>query len=400
MKCPQCGQPVLVAPADAPAAVATAAAPPAPVPQAERPQAETPRAKAPQVETPRIEIPDIAPSREEPARIEPAPTEAARVDTPPPSAPAVRRSSKRASPPADADAGPASVETRPDVAEPAPSAPAAAPANVTEPGPATPSVQESRRTPFLAPSRPAATAEPQPVLASEAFPDDDDDDFYTKRQRLPRFLGTLGVLIALGAGASCWVPQLDRSSLFIALGGMAISTLGFGLSMSRHRTGVTMPVVGLLFSLAALGLPSALPYMGKLAPAHYMAHVEEIRQKKADAEVEAQRRGLLSVVSLHLTGNKGGAAPEVGYKLVNKSGKMIRVIQGSIQLTDRDHRPLGGLVMNVTGPIQPGGTFEGTNDWTMSEAIQSAIGDNRFDADYRANDVVYGDGTVQTFPRP
>ena len=217
---------------------------------------------------------------------------------------------------------------------------------------------------------------------------------------MPRFLGTLGFLIALFAGASCWFPPLDRASLFIALGGVAISTLGFGLSMSRHRVGVTMPVVGLLFSLAALGLPSALPYIGKLAPTHYMAHEEEIRQQKADLELEAQRRGLLSVVSLHMTGNKDGTAPEVGYKLVNKSGKVIRLIQGSIQLTDRDHRPLGGLVMNVTGPIQPGGSFDGTNEWTMSEAVQSAITDNRFDADYRANDVVYGDGTVQTFPRP
>lgn len=405
VKCPQCGKPVLVAPTDAPATVAPAAAPPAATPEIAAPQTESPRAETPQVasarvESPRVKIPEIAPSHEEPAQIEPARVEDAREDAGPPSAPTRRQNAKRSVPPSDTEAAPPPVATQADVGEPAPPAPATEPANPPGPGSATPSVQKVRRTPFVAPTPPGAATESQPVLASEAFPDDDDDDFYTKQQRLPRFLGTLGLLIALAAGASCWFPQLDRSSLFIALGGVAISTLGFGLSMSRHRIGLTMPIIGLLFSLAALGLPSALPYMGKLAPAHYMAHEEEIRQKKADAEVEAQRRGLLSVVNLRLTGNKGGAAPEVAYKLVNKSGKVIRLIQGSIQLTDRDHRPLGGLVMNVTGPIQPGGSFDGTNDWTMSEAIQSAIAENKFDADYRANDVVYGDGTVQTFPRP
>jgi hypothetical protein len=366
VKCPQCGQPVLVVPADAPAA------------------------EAPAAQTPRAEILGQT-SRTEPSAVA-APQVAAgtarTVDNPRsidsetasalPMPPVVRESEPQSQRPAPIETSNWVDDSEPEIAT----------AGTIQP-------------PAPAPSAiPRVTPVQRPMTAAEAFPDDDEDDFYTKQQRLPRVLGTLGLLVALAAAVSCWFPQFDRSTLYIALGGVAIATIGFGLSMSRHRVGLTMPLIGLIASLLAMCLPFVLPHFGKIAPAHYMARVEDARQQKADAEVEAQRRGILSVVSLQLTGSKNAAAPEVAYKLINKSGKVIQAIEGSIQLTDRDHRPIGGMVMNVPGPIKPGATVQGSNNWTMEQATQSALAESKFDADYRANAVVYGDGTVMTFPRP
>lgn len=250
-----------------------------------------------------------------------------------------------------------------------------------------------------------ATADAVPRSASGLAPvpppteGDDEDDFYMKQKRLPRLLGTLGLLVAIGAGASCWSPELDAWTLYIALAGVALSTMGFGLSMSRYRLGLAMPVIGLIASLAALAFPRMLPLFGKYAPAHYVEQADMERQQKAESEAEAQRRGLLSVESLRLTGSKDSLAPEVAYKLINRSGKTIKQIAGSIQLTDRDHRPLGGLGLNLMGPFGPNAVIDGKNVWTMEDATQSAIADNHFVAEYRADQVTYTDGTVKNYGR-
>jgi hypothetical protein len=227
--------------------------------------------------------------------------------------------------------------------------------------------------------------------------DDDKDDFYEKQKLLPRIMGTLGLLVAVAAGASCWFPPYDRWTLYIALAAIAISTMGFGLSMSRYRLGLAMPVLGLIASFAAMGLPIVLPSFGKLAPQHYLDRANKENEQKAAAEAEEQRRGLLSVEALRLTGSKDALAPEVAYKLINRTGKTIKQISGSLQFTDRNHRPLGGLALNLMGPYGPNAVIDGKNEWTMDDAMQSAIADNHFIAEYRANQVVYTDGTSKNY---
>jgi hypothetical protein len=253
------------------------------------------------------------------------------------------------------------------------------------------------QSPPISDSPAPARADGQSGAATEGYPEDDEDDFETKQRRLPRFLGVLGLLVALAAAASCWIPEIDPWTLYIALGGVAVATLGFGVAMSRHRIGLMMPLVGLLASLLAMALPFALPLLGKAAPAHYVARAEQARQDRDQATIDAQSRGILYVQSVHLTGNKESLAPEVEYKLINKSGKVIRLIHGSIQLSDRDHRALGGLALDLPGPIEINATVQGKNNWTMEDATQAALADNKVDADYRTRQVLYADGTVQTF---
>ena len=256
--------------------------------------------------------------------------------------------------------------------------------------------------PSVPPARsPRLVAPPAPVNAEvqsgEPYPEDDEDDFETKQARFPRFLGVLAALVGLGAAASCWTPQIDTWTLYVALAGVALATLGFGVAMSRHRIGLSMPLVGLFVSLLAMVSPFILPLMGKAAPAHYVARAERARQDRDDASNDAQSRGVLSVESIRLTGNKDSLAPEVEYKLINKSGKVIRLIVGSIQLADRDHHSLGGLSLNLAGPIAVGAAVQGKNVWTMEDATQSALADRKADSEYKARQVVYADGTVQNF---
>jgi hypothetical protein len=230
--------------------------------------------------------------------------------------------------------------------------------------------------------------------------DREEDEFYLKGSRLPRLMGILGLLVAIGAGASCWLPPLDQWTLYIAWGGVAFSTIGLGLSMSRYRVGLLMPVVGLVASLIALSFPAIVPYFGKAAPAHNLQQTADDRRQHEAAEEEAQRRGILSVESIQLTGNKDSLAAELAYKLINRSGKAIKAIEGSIRLTDRDHHSLGGLSLNLSGPFAPNGVIDGKNTWTMEDATQQAIADNKFTAEYRAQEVIYADGSVQTYSRP
>lgn len=256
------------------------------------------------------------------------------------------------------------------------------------------------------PVAPRATAGAAPIStfassasAGESMPPDadDKDDFYEKQKLLPRLTGTLGLLVAIGAGASCWFPPYDGWTLYIALAGVAISTMGLGLSMSRYRLGLAMPVLGLIASLAVMGFPHFLPFFGKITPQHYVDRGNLENEQQAQAEAESQRRGLLSVESLRLTGNKDTLVPELAYKLINRSGKTIKQITGSLQLSDREHRPLGGLVLNLVGPYEPNGVIEGKNEWTMQDAAQSAIADKHFTAEYKADQIEYTDGTTKNY---
>ena len=259
--------------------------------------------------------------------------------------------------------------------------------------------ESAAQTASLPPSKPLLA--PRSDAPMEMPPaDQEDEDFYLKRARLPRALGILGVLVALGACASCWTPPLDEWTLYIALGGVAISTLGFGLSMSRYRVGLLMPVLGLIASLGAMSFPAVVQKFPRIAPARYLEKADEARRQHEEASDESQRRGLLSVESIQLTGNKDSLAPEVSYKLINRSGKAIKAIEGSIQFADREHRSLGGLALTRVGTFPPNGVIEGTNTWTMEDATQQAIADKKFTAEYRAQTVVYTDGTVKTYSRP
>lgn len=349
VKCPQCGKPVLVVSPDA-APVQTAGAE-APV------QRAAPIASIAETEAPAPQVARISPVSVAPAPIVEEPKEELRER----------------------------MESAPPVA-----------------GSATESVQPPEHEgsaiaePVAAPAvlGPASGLEPVPPADEE-----DEDDFYMKQKGLPRLLGTLGLLVAIGAGVSCWAPQFDGWTLYIALAGVALSTMGFGLSMSRYRLGLAMPVIGLIASLAALAFPHMLPLFGKFAPAHYVERADQEREQKAEAEAEAQRRGLIAVESLRLTGNKDSLAPELAYKLINRSGKTITQVVGSIQLTDRDHRSLGGLALNLKGPYGPNDVIDGKNEWTMEDATQSAIADNHFTAEYRVDQVNYSDGTVKNYGR-
>jgi hypothetical protein len=345
VKCPQCGQPVLVVPADAPP---------------DTPAAQAPLSNSEAGESAAIEASAI------PA---PSPVSTSTI------------TDEQAEPPG-------LTEGKPPAEPAAASETAAAP---TEPPPA-PSAKPPR---LIAPRAPLHA---QAQLGQATYElEDDEEDFESKQARLPRFLGVLGILVALGAAASCWIPEIDPWTLYIALGGVALATLGFGIAMSRHRIGLAMPLVGLFVSLLAMALPFALPQMGRLAPAQYVARAEQARHDIDEAATEAQSRGILSVDWVRLTGNKGSLAPEVQYRLINRSGKVIRLIQGSIQLSDRDHRALGGLSLNLSGPIDVGAAVEGKNNWTMEDATQAALADHKANADYKAGQVLYDDGTIQNF---
>lgn len=345
VKCPQCGQPVLVVPAEAPAA-------------------GTP------VQT---LAPDQSAAIESSIRAAPSPV-STRTVTGEQSESAGAGESK---PPEELPPAPR-VDVAP--AEPAP-APSAKP----------------RR--LVAPPPPVHADVQADQAAHEKESAQDEEDFESRRARLPRFLGVLGILIALGAAASCWIPQIEPWTLYVALGGVAVATLGFGLAMSRHRIGLALPLVGLFLSLLAMAFPWALPRMGKFAPAPYLARVEQARHDRDDAATDAQSRGILSVDWVRLTGNKESLAPEVEYRLINRSGKVIQLIEGSIQLSDRDHRALGGFLLNLSGPIEVGAAIQGKNNWTMEDAAQAALADHKVDADYKARQVLYADGATQSFQR-
>lgn len=363
VKCPQCGRPVLVAPPGAAPAqsapLQAAPAHPAPAPR------EPVEQSAPQTE-PVVLGRSSAEEDEAPISSRVAVASSSRVDE--------------------------QDEQSPEIPEPS--------AQVSAPSiePVRPSAATAPQVRFEPPQSPTV---PSPEKTADLPPgEDDESEFYEKQKRLPRVLGTLGLLIAVAAGAACWVPQLDQVTLYIALGGVAISTIGFGLSMSRYRLGLAMPVIGLVASLLAMAMPYVLPAFPRIAPVRYVQRADQAKEHEAEVEAESQRRGLLSVESLRLTGAKDSLAPEVAYKLINRSGKTIKQITGSIQLIDRDHRALGGLALNLSGPYEPNEVIEGKNEWTMEDATQSAIADNHFTADYRADQVVYSDGSTKSYNKP
>lgn len=339
VKCPQCGKPVLVAVADD-----AAIEPPVP-------------ASAP---APASEPPATSPSA--PSPVVPTNFPAAESETPAVASSAIIPEETRSTEPP----------------QPAPDAGSSEPSRPSKP--------------LLAPR----SSEPMQMAPKE----EKDEDYSLKLGCLPRVLGALGILVAIGAGVSCWFPPLDAWTAYIALGGVAISTLGFGLSMSRYRAGLLLPVIGLVLSLAAIGLPVVLQKVPKIAPRQYLQKADEARRQHEQAAEESQRRGILSVESIHLADNKDPLAAEVSYKLINRSGKAIKLIEGSLQFTDREHRSLGGLALNLAGPIAPSGAVEGKNTWTMEDALRQAISENKFTAEYRAQTVVYSDGTIKTYSRP
>lgn len=364
VKCPQCGKPVTVraadgpgAPADAPperpAAVAVAPAPPG------RAAGKVPAAS-------KVDRQATVPSPEaEPAAPQALPREAGDLPF---------ESHAPAEPPGDAVQAPIASGVAP------PSSPA-------EPAPAQP--DSPRRQLAPAPSVNATTPKitPEEQAALEV-----------KRRRLPRFVGTLAVLVAAAGSAANWAPAPCKAwAMQVAVGGLVLAVAAIAIAASRRGLGIGVPLLALIVALAAVGTPRAIPLLnGGRSGSPRSTTLSDAGEQGPD---EAQRRRILAVDSLRLVSHGEGPVSDIEYKLTNKSGKAINAVTGSVRLYGNGHRALGGLGLSVAQPIAPGASVSGTNTWTLDDDARAALAGGVATAEYRADAVVFADGSEETFAK-
>ena len=362
VKCPQCGRPVMVAPAESPAA--------APV----------------------VETPQLAPMISQPAI---------------PAAPTVAEAS---SPPAAELESPAPAAA----AEDFPTEPVAAETPIAQEATATPNLiaiepvsanGEAKKTPAALAAKEVMNAEappaaPRPIfkttLPSEVL---DAAGFEPEpgEARLPTLLGLAALLIG-GAGAGAlWLTVFAKWSLDIAIAGGVFALLGIIISLARRRAGLVLPVIGLLICGAAAAQPWVAPTMGGPGLAGYPQSTQRKSSSEDAAMREGESRAILSVDFLRPVRGSKSIVPEYSYKLTNRSGKAIKLIDGSIQFFDRDHNPLGGMHLSIKTPIANNASLEGQDEWPVDPRLQDMIAGNQTSAEFRAEAVVYGDGSTQTF---
>jgi hypothetical protein len=253
-----------------------------------------------------------------------------------------------------------------------------------EPAPATPSVKTPAGPVYVPPTNPLAQ-----------YPDE------ASWATMPRLLGALALIAAIAGAAIYWasnlevyyVPAVAGAGLLLALGGVI-------LSLRRERLGLLLPALAVVICAAACGLPW-------LAPLAVGTHAQPISRTapapprdKEEAANEARRRSVLSVDSVQIAGDTHGTAADVEYKLTNKGSKPIKAVNGSIQLYDKEHKLLGGLSLEShfdTAPLAPGSSTSGKNRWTMDPQMQAPLANKQTTAEYRAEAVVYADGSIEAF---
>lgn len=361
VKCPQCGKPVLVQEQLVPEF--TPAAPSAPSLAAQ---------------TVLRQEPAIAPARSEPSRVPDAHShEPFSIERPTPS-------------PAPAP-----------VAEEPPTAAAEETADTVLPP------QEAAPRPRAEPAQPVDDANSNSKSLGQAATqlaskpnlqhDGEEDSFEGRQARVPRVLGSLGLLVGLFAAASPWVPAVAPFGLPIAMGGLSLAVIGVAVSMSRYRLGLAVPVIALVVCALAAGLPYLLPLVGAKAPPSGSSLAHRNEPDSAQSADELKRRSILSIVKLRPAGSADDPTGELEYTVSNKSGKALAAVDGSVQLYDQNHTALGGLLLQIGEPMKPDAVVKGSNKWTVDPRILKMIANGTVTAEYRAEQVYYPDGGVERF---
>ncbi|HEY2587324.1 MAG TPA: hypothetical protein VGI81_16375 [Tepidisphaeraceae bacterium] len=365
VKCPQCGRPVMVRAADEAGAMELAAEPAESVVESvvgvassvsESVIAPSQRAAAPEI--------GMAPLIDEPV--------------------------------ASSEEVPSPAQDEPGDASPGEPVPAVVQASESESESGAKPEVETATPPRPAPSRrPLAPAPPVNAVLQVPIPDEDDRAEYDPR-RLPRFIGTMALLIGIAAAALYWSPNGKAWAVPLAGAAVALSAIGFSVGMSRHALGIRIPLLALILSGATLGY---LAWTKSHSPAVPSNSSRSSYDPDATREA-AKSRGILTVTTLRPAGKIEGPAVDLHFKLTNTSGRAISAVYGSLQLyddKDHSHEP-ARLGLNVNQPLAPKAAFEGTNTWTLTDPrIRAALEDNRLGAEYRATTVLYADGSQDDF---
>jgi len=250
---------------------------------------------------------------------------------------------------------------------------------------------------------PTVNAPPRQVFVAPQAPPVQHEHREGSHGRGPLLFGVLALIAAIAGAVLYWVPTVESYVSPVVAGlGLFLAIISLILSLRRERTGLAFPVLATVVSLLALSLPWTLPVIQGASSHSESAPAKVWTADKTDAANESMRRMVIAVDSLQLTGDKGGPTAAVEYKLTNKGSRAIKSAAGSIQLYDKDHKSLGALALDPDfgkTPLAPGASANRKSTWPMDSAMQQALSANLATAEYRAETVTFGDGTVEKFDK-
>jgi len=257
---------------------------------------------------------------------------------------------------------------------------------------------------------PVINVSPRKVfVAPNAPPMEYIDQAPTPGGRAPLILGLLGLLAGCAGAALYWVPTVEWY-VSPAVGGVGVflALVGVILSLRRERHGLLLPILATLVSALAVSLPWLLPVVQDAlsrpiaTPTTPTTPTHDWTLDKKDDIDESMRKMVVAVDSIRLVGGKDGPTGVLEYKLTNKSSKPIKLLEGSIQLYDKDHKFLGALSLDASfekSPLVPGASTNGKNTWPMDASVEQSLADSQATAEYRAQSVTYADGSQEKFDK-
>ncbi|HSU68770.1 MAG TPA: hypothetical protein VLJ39_17955, partial [Tepidisphaeraceae bacterium] len=219
-----------------------------------------------------------------------------------------------------------------------------------------------------APEDPPREIPPEPGQATLEI-EDDYDRGRSRRGKVPRAVGLVALAIGLLGLAAFWVPQARAYSPFIAIAGVVVGSIGIGLAMFRRKSGLPIPALATVVSVAAVVVPFVLRGQGGTPPRSFKS-VFTATETDPNA---ARRIKILRVDQVQPTGKQDALTTQLQYTITNTSGRAITSVEGSIEIFDRQHNRVGSLLLNLEAPIAQGGSTTGKDDWPLDKQVVQLI---------------------------
>ena len=217
-------------------------------------------------------------------------------------------------------------------------------------------------------------------------------------QPIPKSVNGLGIaslVIGVVAVLFCWIPWINVATAYLAPFGLLFGLVGLIVSLIGRKSGVGLPVAGIIVSATALAFAifvhesvsgeSSSDTTGK-------SEIASNNKAKSPSKPPAPTKEESIIQVRYSSQEKATIGTRLSFYLTNISGKPIKAIKGGIHIYDQFGDKLHGLEVKIDKPLAAGESTIEEGVWPMvSQRTLDLLENNLSDIRlvFRVDKVIY-----------